>query len=81
MRRLHFSQRPFQRRLSGILKRDPGKTANRVIMAPSSFCWANLSCEIPLAETQKGSLCCMGEPVWVRAFGWEALTVVTVEGR
>ena len=26
-------------------------------LAPSSFCWPNLGCGSPLAETPKGSLC------------------------
>ena len=30
------------------------------MLAPSSFCWPNLGCESPLAETPKASLC-MGE--------------------
>ena len=39
------------------------------MLAPSSFCWPNLGCENPLAETPKGSLgrgegCTFPLPLW-----------------
>ena len=53
------------------------------------LCWHDGAISVKLAElglrkppsgSPKG-LALLGEPVWVGAFGWRALTVVTVEGR
>ena len=41
---------------------------------------AELGLPKPPSGTPKG-LALLGEPVWVGAFGWGALTVVTVEGK